>query len=148
MHAKHCSALESNRSYSANWVGYGTQFMDTNAAWRIPIGLQMLPAGLLLVGIQFLPQSPRWLIEVGRDDEARKVIRQLHGASTDVTAAEADAEYEVMAAAIRADVAVRSNNIVDLFKTRSMTWRTLVAIGVQIFGQFTGINGKVQLYPL
>ncbi|VDB92316.1 unnamed protein product [Peniophora sp. CBMAI 1063] len=124
----------------ANWVGYGTQFMNTNAAWRIPIGLQMLPAGLLLVGIQFLPQSPRWLIEVGRDEEARKVIRQLHGAATDITAAEADAEYEVMAAAIRADVATRSNSISDLFKTRSMTWRTLVAVGVQVFGQFTGIN--------
>ena len=102
----------------------------------------MLPAGLLLVGIQFLPQSPRWLIEVGRDEEARKVIRQLHGAATEASAAEADAEFEVMAAAIRADVAIRSNNIADLFKSRSMTWRTLVAVGVQVFGQFTGINGE------
>ena len=101
----------------------------------------MLPAGLLLVGIQFLPQSPRWLIEVGRDEEARKVIRQLHGSSTDAGAAEADAEFEVMAAGIRADVSARSNSIFDLFKTRSMTWRTLVAVGVQVFGQFSGING-------
>jgi sugar porter (SP) family MFS transporter len=124
----------------ANWVGYGTQFMSTDAAWRIPIGLQMVPAGLLLVGIQFLPQSPRWLIEVGRDEEAREVIRQLHGAKTDITAAEADDEFAVMAAAIRADVATRTNNIRDLVKTRSMAWRTFVAVGVQVFGQFTGIN--------
>lgn len=106
------------------------------------MGLQMVPAALLLIGIQFLPQSPRWLIEVGRHEEARKVIRQLHGVATEAAAAEADDEYEVMAAAIQADVSVRSNNVADLFTSRSMTWRTLVAVGVQVFGQFTGINGQ------
>ncbi|KAI0034200.1 general substrate transporter [Vararia minispora EC-137] len=124
----------------ANWVGFGTQFMATDAAWQIPISLQMVPAFLLLVGIQFLPQSPRWLIEIGRDEEAHKVIRRLHGAKADVQAHQADEEFQEMAAIIKAEVAVRSRNVMDLFRTRAMAHRTLVAVGVQVFGQFTGIN--------
>lgn len=42
----------------ANWVGYGSAFLNGNIAWRLPLGLQLAPAFLLLVGIQFLPNSP------------------------------------------------------------------------------------------
>ena len=42
----------------ANWVGYGCQYIHSNAGWRLCLGLQLVPAFLLLVGIQFLPFSP------------------------------------------------------------------------------------------
>ena len=42
----------------ANWVGYGCQFINSNTGWRLSLGLQLVPAFLLLVGIQFLPFSP------------------------------------------------------------------------------------------
>lgn len=42
----------------ANWVGYGCQFLDGNQSWRISLGLQLVPAFLLLIGIQFFPYSP------------------------------------------------------------------------------------------
>ena len=42
----------------ANWVGYGCQFIDGDSGWRLSLGLQLIPAFLLLVGIQFLPFSP------------------------------------------------------------------------------------------
>lgn len=45
---------------AANWVGYGCQFFGAadDRQWRIPLGLQLVPAFVLLVGIQFLPFSP------------------------------------------------------------------------------------------
>ena len=43
---------------------------------------------------------------------------------------------------IKAELKTRSHNISDLWATPAMLRRTLVACGVQIFGQFTGINGQ------
>lgn len=42
-------------------------------AWRIPMGVQLIPAGLLAIGIPFLRESPIWLLKKGRDDEALNV---------------------------------------------------------------------------
>lgn len=44
------------------------------AAWRIPLALQLVPAIILGIGILFMPFSPRWLINVGREDEALTVL--------------------------------------------------------------------------
>lgn len=100
----------------------------------------MAPAFLLLVGIQFLPQSPRWLLEHDRDEEAREVIYKLHDVSTPEAKAIADEEYLSMHDNIKAEVLVRSKRYSDLWADRAMMRRALVAIGVQVFGQFTGIN--------
>ncbi|KAF9259393.1 sugar transporter, partial [Marasmius fiardii PR-910] len=123
----------------ANWVGYGCQFIDSDTSWRLPLGLQLVPAGLLLIGIQFLPLSPRWLLEVGRDEEARAVVLKLHGSSPESKEA-AEREYTEMYTTIKAEMAVRSTKISDLWATRAMVRRTLVGCGVQIFTQLTGIN--------
>jgi hypothetical protein len=48
-----------------------------------------------------------------------------------------------MYVAIKAEVAVKSNKLSDLWASKAMIHRTLVACGIQIFGQFTGINGMI-----
>ncbi|KAI0767994.1 general substrate transporter [Trametes elegans] len=121
---------------SANWVGYGCQFLTGDKQWRLPLGLQLAPAFLLLIGAQFMPRSPRWLLEQGRDDEARAVVHKLHGGDSD----SADAEFAEMRETILAEKQVRSRSVRDLWATRGMLRRTLVAVGVQVFGQFSGIN--------
>ncbi|RPD59657.1 general substrate transporter [Lentinus tigrinus ALCF2SS1-6] len=123
----------------ANWVGYGCQFLKGNTEWRLPLGLQLAPAFLLLLGSPFMPQSPRWLLEHGRDEEALAVVRKLHGTSADAQRA-ADEEFAEMQTTIKAELLVRSRSISDLWATRGMLRRTLVAVGVQVFGQFSGIN--------
>ncbi|KAK7042917.1 hypothetical protein VNI00_008653 [Paramarasmius palmivorus] len=125
---------------AANWVGYGCQYIDSDISWRLPLGLQLVPAGLLLVGIQFLPFSPRWLLEVGRDEEARDVFYKLYGTSTPEAKEAAEREFNDMYDTIKAEVYIRSRKLSDLWATRAMVRRTLVGCGVQIFCQFTGIN--------
>ncbi|GJJ14455.1 hypothetical protein Clacol_008719 [Clathrus columnatus] len=62
------------------WIDYGTNFIggtgngQSPAAWRIPLALQLVPALILGGGILFMPFSPRWLINVGRDEEALNVL--------------------------------------------------------------------------
>jgi hypothetical protein len=45
--------------------------------------LQLAPALLLLVGMIFMPFSPRWLVHHGREEEARKVLADLRGLDAD-----------------------------------------------------------------
>ncbi|KAJ3476109.1 hypothetical protein NLI96_g11389 [Meripilus lineatus] len=124
----------------ANWVGYGCQFRDTDTQWRLPLGLQLVPAGLLLVGVQFMPFSPRWLLEQNRDEEARKVVYLLHGTKTPEAKASAEREFLEMQENIKAELVTRSRSLSDLWATPAMVRRTLVAVGVQTFTQFSGIN--------
>jgi hypothetical protein len=77
-------------------------------------------------------------LEVGRDDEARDVVYKLHG-TNDREAAEL--EYQEMHDTIKAELSVRSRKLSDLWATRAMMRRTFVSVGVQVFCQFTGING-------
>lgn len=64
-------------------VDYGTQNYTTSASYRIPIGLQMLWALILGVGLLFLPESPRYFIRKGRKDQARTVLARIRGQPED-----------------------------------------------------------------
>ncbi|KIE00983.1 Sugar/inositol transporter, partial [Metarhizium majus ARSEF 297] len=62
------------------WVGYGSNYIggtgdsQSNLAWRLPSIVQGVPAVALAIGIWFMPFSPRWLVKVGRDDEAKSTL--------------------------------------------------------------------------
>jgi hypothetical protein len=65
------------------WINYGTQYIggtgegQSDAAWLVPIGIQLAPALVLLVGMVWMPFSPRWLMHHDREDEARRVLGYL-----------------------------------------------------------------------
>ncbi|KAJ6057148.1 hypothetical protein N7460_000422 [Penicillium canescens] len=62
----------------AQWVGYGCSLRGGVFSWRFPLAFQVVPAFILTCGIWFLPESPRWLIEKGREGEGRSVLAKLH----------------------------------------------------------------------
>jgi MFS family permease len=62
------------------WINYGiTHNMDPNdaASWRVPMSVQLIPSGLLLIGFFFLYESPLWLMRNDREAEALKVLHAL-----------------------------------------------------------------------
>lgn len=66
----------------AYWLEYGLAYIDGGASafrWRFPIAFQIIPLIILLSIVWFFPESPRWLVKVGRDDEARFILRRLRG---------------------------------------------------------------------
>jgi hypothetical protein len=56
------------------YISFGTAGIDGTAAFRIPWGLQMIPALLLFFFLLFLPESPRWLARKDRWEEAKAVL--------------------------------------------------------------------------
>lgn len=100
-------------------------------AWRWMLGVVTIPAVILLVGIFFLPRSPRWLASRDRHDEAREVLEMLRDSS-----AQAHQELE----AIRESLKVKQNGW-SLFRDNS-NFRRAVFLGVllQVMQQFTGMN--------
>ncbi|OCF54382.1 glucose transporter [Kwoniella mangroviensis CBS 10435] len=64
----------------AGWIAYGVQQTHPNdpIAWRLPLAFQMLPAVPLLLLSFLLPESPRWLMIKGREEDALRTLARLH----------------------------------------------------------------------
>jgi MFS family permease len=62
-----------------SFVPFGTQNIPGSQSWRIPLWLQMVFAGTVLVCSPFLPETPRWLIANDRHEEALDTMAKFHG---------------------------------------------------------------------
>ena len=54
------------------------------SAWRWMFAGAIVPAIVLLAGMVVLPETPRWLIKNGREEEARRVLVSAHGNDVDL----------------------------------------------------------------
>ncbi|GAA5869744.1 hypothetical protein JCM8547_005833 [Rhodosporidiobolus lusitaniae] len=64
----------------ATWITYGTSFSDNYGfAWRFPLAFPIAIALVYFSLIHFMPESPRWLVSVGKRDDARYVLNFLRG---------------------------------------------------------------------
>lgn len=70
-------------SIIAAWVTYGTFRIPTTWSWRIPSLMQALPSVIQLMFIWFIPESPRWLVDHGKEDQARAILRKYHCGGND-----------------------------------------------------------------
>ncbi|KAL1896561.1 hypothetical protein Sste5346_004595 [Sporothrix stenoceras] len=66
-------------SVTAGWCTFGTFRIDGSASWRIPSALQGLPSLIQIIFVWFVPESPRWLVSVGRNEEALAMLVKYHG---------------------------------------------------------------------
>ena len=85
----------------ASWVGVGFYFVDlAGAQWRVPLAIQCIFPLVLSCGVMFLPESPRWLIDQGRVDDAAKSFHSTHAESTSDTFTQ-EKEFEKLVQQIR-----------------------------------------------
>ncbi|KAK8099156.1 general substrate transporter [Apiospora kogelbergensis] len=120
------------------FICYGCSFIPGAAAFRIPWGLQMIPALLLFLGLLFMPESPRWLARKDRWEESKAVLTLVHGRgdpdSVLVSREMADIREVVEFERKNADV-----TYLELLKP-NMINRTHIGVFMQIWSQLTGMN--------
>ena len=119
------------------WVDYGMSYTATSVAWRFPLAFQIVFCFPILALVMMLPESPRWLILQGREDEAKDVIATLADTALD------DKYVANEFTAIKDTVIEMSKGrFVDLFdRDRPRTLhRTILAFVNQMFQQISGIN--------
>ncbi|KAF5023403.1 hypothetical protein F66182_4560 [Fusarium sp. NRRL 66182] len=114
------------------------------ASFRIAWGIQAVPGFVLLGGLFFFPESPRWLAQHDRWEEAHCNLAHLH-AGGDLDSPVVVAEMEEVREAVR--IANESKDIGYLGLLAPGVWkRTVVGVSVQIWQQLLG--GNVMLYYL
>jgi len=59
------------------WVDYGMSFVQNPAQFRAPLAIQIMFALFTMSLLLVCPESPRWLLKHGREEEARGVLEQL-----------------------------------------------------------------------
>lgn len=59
------------------YISYGASFISSTASFRLPWGLQMIPAIVLLACVPFMPRSPRWLAKKDRWEEALTTLASV-----------------------------------------------------------------------
>lgn len=62
-------------------VNNATQRRLDKSSYQIPLGIQFIVPALLSVGLLFVPESPRWLVHKGRQEDGRKALATLRGTS-------------------------------------------------------------------
>ncbi|KIX09803.1 uncharacterized protein Z518_00884 [Rhinocladiella mackenziei CBS 650.93] len=100
---------------SASWVGVGFYFVQAGGAqWRLPLAIQAIWPTLLAMGVMFLPESPRWLLDRDCFDEAYLSFKRVRAETSDSFLNDEDA--------IRADFAVLHSHILHEKQQRLSTW--------------------------
>ncbi|MFF8865858.1 MULTISPECIES: sugar porter family MFS transporter [unclassified Streptomyces] len=102
-------------------------------AWQVMLGVMVVPAVLYGLLSFAIPESPRFLIEVGRKERAREVLKEVEGDKIDLDARVAEIE--------RAMKREHKSTFKDLLGGsvffKPIVW---VGIGLSVFQQFVGIN--------
>lgn len=119
------------------FIGYGCSFIKGTASFRTAWGTQFVPCVILMIGLPFLPRSPRWLAKVGREDEAIQTLADIQaGGNRDdpLVIAEWKEISTVLAAERESQKGWRK------FFFKGMWKRTVAGVSVQMWQQLSGAN--------
>ncbi|GLT38351.1 hypothetical protein SLA2020_126070 [Shorea laevis] len=114
-----------------------TYVVGAFVTWRTLALTGMIPCVIMIMGLYFIPESPRWLALVGCQNEFESAIRKLRGANTDTSKEVAE---------IKDSLLILQNfpkaTVMDLLDKRNMRL-LIIGVGLMLFQQLSGYNGIV-----
>ncbi|KAL1989982.1 hypothetical protein VTN49DRAFT_7179 [Thermomyces lanuginosus] len=120
------------------WLDLGFSFLDpSTVAWRFPIAFQIVFALIILATVMNLPESPRWLILKGREDEAAEVLSALLDLPIDDPLVHH--EFTTIKEHVMQTASVAWSELFVMNEDRHLH-RVVLAYVNQMFQQISGIN--------
>ena len=112
----------------------GSIWSDVGWIWRVMLAFEAIPAAALFLGMLRMPESPRWLAEKGRIDQALEVLKTLRPANR------AEPELADITTVVREETEQVHMDWRSILKNKWLIRILLVGIGLGVAQQFTGIN--------
>ncbi len=113
--------------------------LASSGNWRLMLGLAAVPSLLLLAGMFFMPETPRFLVHTGEEDSAREVLDELPG--DERPQKRIDEIHEVD----RSEEG--ETGLAALLRAKWVRPALLVATGLAVFQQLVGINTIIYYAP-
>ncbi|OMO85894.1 Sugar/inositol transporter [Corchorus olitorius] len=111
-----------------------TYLIGIFASWRTLALIGIIPCLMQLLGLFFIPESPRWLAKIGKLSECEAALQRLRGVNADI--------FEEASEIKDYTQQLSEASILDLFQ-RKYAWSLIVGVGLMVLQQFGGINGIV-----
>ncbi|KAJ5774997.1 uncharacterized protein N7511_000008 [Penicillium nucicola] len=129
-------------TFVAYWIDFGLSYVDSSVQWRFPVAFQILFAICVTVGAMMLPESPRWFVMRGHDQEALEVLAHLNDSTVD--AEDVLTDFNLMKADLKASQGNKASwrELFKFGKTQEFQ-RMMIGCSGQFFQQFTGCNAAI-----
>lgn len=111
--------------------------------WRVMLGCAAIPAVILFVGVMKLPESPRFLINHGKPDEARKVLSYIRKDKNEI-----ESEMQSIKDASKKESSAAKKTSWGTLFTGKYRYLVIAGVGVATFQQFQGANAIFYYIPL
>jgi len=129
-------------TYRTATIGGG----NSTWAWRIPSAVQGIFSILCIIILPFIPESPRWLVYVGRKEEALVVIAQAYS-NGDTSNPVVLAQYKEIVDTIDYERNVGETlSLVQMVKTPVARKRVTLAVSAAVISTISGMNSSIS-YP-
>lgn len=129
------------------WVDYAASkgIPETSPTqWQVPVGLQLVPGGLLGLGMLLIKESPRWLAKKGRNEEAWRSLLWIRGG---VETPDVQQEFQEILAGVEAEIQASEGFTWKELLLPSNRLRMLLAITIQLAAQLSGNTSLAYFSP-
>ncbi|KZT68548.1 general substrate transporter [Daedalea quercina L-15889] len=132
----------------AYWIEFGLSFIGDGSSqvrWRLPIAIQVIPILFFMVYVPMMPESPRWLLMMGRSQEALRILARFRSDTADPEAAHVLAEFEEIRVAVELEKqhAVGTSYLAMFLglhdRELHVARRVQLSMWLQIFQEWSGI---------
>ncbi|GAA5896105.1 hypothetical protein JCM5296_006247 [Sporobolomyces johnsonii] len=130
---------------SSVWIDYFASYIRSDYSWRLPLLMQSVIGFALAFGSLFIPESPRWLLDMDLDDEGMGVLADLHG-DGDPEDEKAKEEFREIKEGVFNERLAGDRSYKSMWKR--FRGRVLLAVSAQAFAQLNGINVISYYAPL
>lgn len=122
----------------ASCVNKGTQARDNTGSYRIPCAIQIIFGFILMGGMAWLPDTPRYFVKKGQLDKARKSLAQLRRRKPEDSGITTELDWIVSSCAIEME---QAGGWAECFSRRDgHIWRLLTGCSIMALNQLVGVN--------